>query len=75
MNMKKLVYFVLCILFVMMLAGCGSKPFTCFVCGAESNGKSYKAQMFGDEVLLCENCNQTMKTLNDAFSESMTNSK
>jgi len=67
---KKVSVAVLLILLASLLTGCASEPFTCFVCGNEVEGKKYKGQLFGEEISICQNCNETMNSLNKALSES-----
>ena len=75
LSMKKLIRVVaLTLVMVTMLAACGKK-FTCDMCFEEKSGKQYKKEVFGEEVVLCKECNkeyeaaeQQAKQLLDAFS-------
>lgn len=41
---------------LMSLTACSNKPFKCDICREEKTGKSYKSQVMGEEVTICEDC-------------------
>lgn len=45
---------------LLSLTACGGKSFKCGVCSEEKNGKSYKSQLMGEEITICEDCYKEM---------------
>lgn len=61
MNRVKQMFIVLItILSLLGLTACGSKIFECDICNEERSGKSYKSQLMGDEITICEDCYKNM---------------
>jgi len=72
---KKGSVFVVLMVLLVLLAGCAKEPFTCFMCGEESEGKEYKGEMFGEEISLCESCYQGMNQLSEAMKNTLNQGK
>ena len=45
----------------MMLTACGK--FTCAFCMEEKSGKKYESAVFGEEVVICNDCYQELQGL------------
>ena len=65
--MKK---FICILLLVVVLASlftaCGK--FECDGCGEEKSGRKYKREAQGETFVLCEECNDALEALKNAFS-------
>lgn len=51
---KKIAILFMTVIMAMTLVACGK--FTCDFCGEEKSGKSYKSDVWGQEVVICEEC-------------------
>lgn len=60
---KKNIATITLIVLLLSLAACGNKSFKCNVCNEEKDGKSYKSQLMGEEVTVCEDCYKSMSEL------------
>lgn len=57
---KKIVSLFIMLVLLMSLAACGNQAFTCDLCKEEKTGKSYKSQLMGEELTICEDCYEEM---------------
>lgn len=53
---KKIIAIFTLLVLLLSLGACGSKSFKCGMCGEEKTGKSYKSQLAGEKVTVCEDC-------------------
>lgn len=60
---KKIIAIFTLLTLLLSLAACGGSSFKCDVCGKEKTGQSYKSQLLGAEVTVCEDCYKDMKNL------------
>ena len=66
-HMKKLIGVIaLAAIVVSMLAACGK--FTCDICGEEKSGKKHEEEVFGMEVVYCDDCYDALNDLADSLS-------
>lgn len=63
-NSFKILIVLLVFAISLALSACGNKTFKCGICNEEKTGKSYKSQVMGQEVIVCEDC---YKELSEAF--------
>ncbi len=62
--MKNLVkVLLLVVVLATMLTACGK--FTCDTCGKEKSGKQHKSEVFGEEVVMCDDCYDDLEKLAD----------
>lgn len=59
-RVKQIILSLITILLLLGLTACGSKIFECDVCNEEKSGKSYKSQLMGDKITICEDCYKDM---------------
>lgn len=59
-TIKKVVTTITLFLLLLSLAACGGKSFKCDMCNEEKTGKSYKSQLMGEEITICEDCYKEM---------------
>lgn len=65
--MKKLIcVLLLIVVLASLLAGCGK--FECDLCGEEKTGKQHKEEIAGEELVICDDCYETLEDLVNAFS-------
>lgn len=60
--MKKVLAILLVVGMMLALTACG-KPFTCDFCGQEKSGKKHTADVYGDEMTICNDCYKDMEAL------------
>lgn len=65
MKKKKTALILVVLAMAMMLTACGK--FTCDICGKEKSGKSYKADVFGQEVVICKDCHEDLEEVGNLF--------
>ncbi|MBQ8350831.1 MAG: hypothetical protein IJY20_02150 [Clostridia bacterium] len=66
--MKKLIFgLVMAATLATALTGCGK--FTCDLCNEEKSGKQYKDEMFGQEVVICKDCYNDLKELEEGLED------
>ena len=56
---------LLAVVMVMMLTACGK--FECGMCNEEKSGKKHKTEVFGEEIVICDDCYEDIQELKDAF--------
>ncbi len=57
--MKRIIAAVLTLVMAMaLLAGCGS--FKCDLCGKESDGEKHETEVLGKEIVICDDCYETI---------------
>ncbi len=54
MKSKKIMYLTIIFIFMLTLSSCGK--FYCDICGEEKNGKKHIENIFGEEVIICDEC-------------------
>ena len=62
---KKATALLLVIATALTLTACGK--FTCGLCGEEKSGKSYKTEVLGEKITICEDCHDDIQELRDAL--------
>lgn len=65
MKKKKLSVFLLVVVMMSTLAGCGK--FTCDACGKEKSGKKYTQEIAGEKITLCKDCKEELDETVDAL--------
>lgn len=55
-TVKKIIAILTLLALLLSLAACGDKSFKCGICNEEKTGKSYKSQLMGEEITICEDC-------------------
>ncbi len=64
--MKKIILAVLIVASLLAtLTSCGK--FTCDICNDEQRGKKHKEEVFGEEVVICDDCYEDLENLADIF--------
>ncbi len=58
---KRISILLLSSMLAMTLTACGK--FTCDLCGEQKSGKSYESTVFGEEVVICDDCYQELQNL------------
>ena len=66
--MKKMKVILAVCSLILVLAACG-KPFTCDFCGDESTGRKHTEDLYGEEIVLCDDCYDGLKELADLVTE------
>lgn len=59
-RVKQMFIVIITILSLLGLTACGSEIFECDICNEERTGESYKSQLMGDEITICEDCYKNM---------------
>ena len=62
-KMKKISFILVTLALLLSLTACGK--FTCDVCGKEKTGKQHKDELFGAEVIICDDCWTMMNNFHD----------
>ena len=63
---KRIWALILVVIMALSLTACGGK-FTCDVCGKEKTGKSHSTELFGQKVLICDDCYESLGVLGNLF--------
>lgn len=64
--MKKIICGILILVSSMLvLASCGK--FTCDACGEEKSGKKYEVEILGETGVVCEECNEELKEIQEGL--------
>lgn len=64
--MKNLVkVLLLVVVLATMLTACGK--FTCDTCNKEKSGKQHKSEVFGEEVVMCDDCYEELEKFSEGF--------
>ena len=64
--MKKLICILLLVVVLASLfTACGK--FDCDLCGEEKTGKKHKEELYGESVVICDDCYDALETLANAF--------
>ncbi len=58
---KKIIATLTLLVLLISLVACGDKSFKCDMCNEEKTGKSYKSQLMGEEITICDDCYKDMK--------------
>lgn len=58
---KKIVVAIVTVVMALSMVACGS--FTCDLCGQEKSGKSHKQNIFGEEIVICNDCVEGVSSL------------
>lgn len=62
---KKIAALLLVVVATMSLTACGK--FTCDICGEEKTGKSYKTEVWGQDVVICKDCYEDIQAVTSLF--------
>ena len=62
---KKISLLLIAIAACLSLTACGK--FTCDICGEEKSGKSYTTELFGEKIVMCSDCHDTLRALGSLF--------
>lgn len=59
-TIKKIIASLALLTLLLSLTACGNKSFKCDMCKKEKVGKSYKSQLMGEEITICDDCYKSM---------------
>lgn len=62
---KKLYVLLITVIMAISLTACGN--FMCDFCGDEKNGKNYKSELWGEEMVICKDCYDELQELFGAY--------
>ena len=58
---RKISTILIVVAIALTMTACGK--FTCDFCGEEKNGKNYKSEMLGEEVVICQDCYNELREI------------
>lgn len=66
--MKKIIIGIFTLVSLMfVLTSCGK--FTCDLCNEEKSGKKHEEELFGESIVICDDCYEDLDDLGDALED------